>query len=220
MLGVAGPGVRAWPISSPTLAGAPAAEINTASTPPRRSVRADARNSAADACRLFSATLHGVPHAGTASRDRGRAVRCRAAVPPWSHAARRPCHGASWARLAHRNIRTVRTTHHLHQLSPEKILTTFLSVTTFPRLSRESRHVPGSRHADDQLCGVIRARKGDSHHPNHTVLARRLQDYLHWRKANARHPDVLAAQRRERARIRSQRQQRWGMAPGQGRIGP
>ncbi|MQA96002.1 MAG: integrase, partial [Streptosporangiales bacterium] len=27
---------------------------------------------------------------------------------------------------------------------------------------------------------------------------------------NARHPDVLAAQRRERARIRSQRQQRWG----------
>ena len=46
--------------------------------------------------------------------------------------------------------------------------------------------------------------------PNHTVLARRLQDYLTWRNANARHPDVLAAQRRERARIRSERQQRWG----------
>jgi hypothetical protein len=46
-------------------------------------------------------------------------------------------------------------------------------------------------------------------HPNHTVLARRLQDYLRWRNANARYPDVLAAQRRERARIRSQRQQRW-----------
>jgi transposase len=30
------------------------------------------------------------------------------------------------------------------------------------------------------------------------------------RNANARHPDVLAAQRRERARIRSERQQRWG----------
>ena len=51
---------------------------------------------------------------------------------------------------------------------------------------------------------------GASDHPNHTVLARRLQDYLSWRNANARHPDVLAAQRRERARIRSERQQRWG----------
>jgi transposase len=51
---------------------------------------------------------------------------------------------------------------------------------------------------------------GGSDHPNHTVLARRLQDYLAWRNANARHPDVLAAQRRERARIRSERQQRWG----------
>lgn len=37
-----------------------------------------------------------------------------------------------------------------------------------------------------------------------------LQEYLRWRNANARHPDVLAAQRRERARVRSQRQQRWG----------
>jgi transposase len=51
---------------------------------------------------------------------------------------------------------------------------------------------------------------GGSDHPNHTVLARRMQDYLRWRNANARHPDVLAAQRRERARIRSERQQRWG----------
>ena len=37
-----------------------------------------------------------------------------------------------------------------------------------------------------------------------------LHAYLRWRNANARHPDVLAAQRRERARIRSERQQRWG----------
>jgi transposase len=51
---------------------------------------------------------------------------------------------------------------------------------------------------------------GGSDHANHTVLARKLQDYLRWRNANARHPDVLAAQRRERARIRSERQQRWG----------
>ena len=51
---------------------------------------------------------------------------------------------------------------------------------------------------------------GGSDHPGHTVLARRLQAYLRWRNANARHPDVLAAQRRERARVRSERQQRWG----------
>jgi transposase len=51
---------------------------------------------------------------------------------------------------------------------------------------------------------------GASNHPNHPVLAQRLQDYLRWRNANARHPDVLAAQRRERARIRSERQHRWG----------
>lgn len=51
---------------------------------------------------------------------------------------------------------------------------------------------------------------GASDHPNHTVLAGKLQDYLRWRNANARHPDVLAAQRRERARIRSERQRHWG----------
>jgi transposase len=51
---------------------------------------------------------------------------------------------------------------------------------------------------------------GGSDHPSHAVLARRLQDYLRWRNAHARHPDVLAAQRRERARIRSERHQRWG----------
>jgi transposase len=51
---------------------------------------------------------------------------------------------------------------------------------------------------------------GGSDHPSHPALARKLQQYLAWRNANARHPDVLAAQRREQARIRSQRQQRWG----------
>jgi transposase len=51
---------------------------------------------------------------------------------------------------------------------------------------------------------------GASNHPNHPVLARKLQGYLRWRNANARHPDVLAAQRRERARVRSERQHRWG----------
>ena len=51
---------------------------------------------------------------------------------------------------------------------------------------------------------------GNSDHPNHPALTRKLQAYLRWRNTNARHPDVLAAQRRERARIRSERQQRWG----------
>jgi hypothetical protein len=51
---------------------------------------------------------------------------------------------------------------------------------------------------------------GGSDYRNHTVLARRMQDYLRWRNANARHPGVLAAHRRERARVRSERQQRWG----------
>jgi len=50
----------------------------------------------------------------------------------------------------------------------------------------------------------------NSNYPNHTVLARDLQAHLRWRNANARHPDVLAAQRRERARIRSEKGHRWG----------
>ena len=50
----------------------------------------------------------------------------------------------------------------------------------------------------------------NSNYPNHAVLARDLQAHLRWRNANARHPDVLAALRRERARIRSERRQRWG----------
>jgi DDE superfamily endonuclease len=40
---------------------------------------------------------------------------------------------------------------------------------------------------------------GNSDYPNHTAMARRLQAYLRWRNAHARHLDVLAAQRRERA---------------------
>ena len=51
---------------------------------------------------------------------------------------------------------------------------------------------------------------GGSDYRNHTMLARRLHTYLRWRNANARHPDVLAAQRREPARVRSERQHRWG----------
>ena len=54
-------------------------------------------------------------------------------------------------------------------------------------------------------CDVESIRYAD---PVTDVLSRSV--YLRWRNANARHPDVIAAQRRERARIRSERQQRWG----------
>jgi hypothetical protein len=49
---------------------------------------------------------------------------------------------------------------------------------------------------------------------NHTVLTRKLQAYLRWRNANARHPDVLTAQRRERARIRSEKNTAGDGPPG------
>jgi hypothetical protein len=50
---------------------------------------------------------------------------------------------------------------------------------------------------------------GGSDHRNHPALARKLQACLRWRNARARHPGVLAAQRRERARLRRERQRRW-----------
>jgi transposase len=53
----------------------------------------------------------------------------------------------------------------------------------------------------------------NSNHPNHTVQTRALHAYLRWRNANARHRDVLAAERKERARIRSERGIRWGGRP-------
>ncbi|MER6388760.1 helix-turn-helix domain-containing protein [Streptomyces sp. NPDC001523] len=53
----------------------------------------------------------------------------------------------------------------------------------------------------------------NSNHRNHTVQTRALHAYLRWRNKNARHSDVLAAQRRERARIRSEKGIRWGGQP-------
>ncbi|MEH0510617.1 MULTISPECIES: IS630 family transposase [unclassified Streptomyces] len=53
----------------------------------------------------------------------------------------------------------------------------------------------------------------NSRHRNHTFQTRALHAYLRWRNANARHPDVLAAQRRERARVRSEKGIRWGGRP-------
>ncbi|MBB4789437.1 transposase [Streptomyces nodosus] len=53
----------------------------------------------------------------------------------------------------------------------------------------------------------------NSHHPNHTVQTRALHACLRWRNANARHRDVLAAERKERARIRSEKGTRSGGRP-------
>lgn len=50
-------------------------------------------------------------------------------------------------------------------------------------------------------------------HPNHTVQTGELHRYLRWRDQNARHPDVLAAQRRERARVRTEKGIRWAGRP-------
>jgi hypothetical protein len=70
---------------------------------------------------------------------------------------------------------------------------------------------PGLRPLDEPFGGGTTAERTiASDHPNHPVLARRLQAYLRWRNTHTRHPDILAAQLRERARVRSERHQRWG----------
>jgi hypothetical protein len=51
---------------------------------------------------------------------------------------------------------------------------------------------------------------GGSDHPNHAVLAASCRTTCAGETPTPRHPDVLAAQRRERARVRSERQQSWG----------
>ncbi|MEY9995454.1 hypothetical protein ABIE67_007486 [Streptomyces sp. V4I8] len=50
----------------------------------------------------------------------------------------------------------------------------------------------------------------NSHDRNYPAQTRALHADLRWRNANALHPDVLAAQRKERARIRSEKGIRWG----------
>lgn len=53
----------------------------------------------------------------------------------------------------------------------------------------------------------------NSNYANHTVQTRALHACLRWRNANARHRDVLATERKERARIRSGKGIRWGERP-------
>ncbi len=51
------------------------------------------------------------------------------------------------------------------------------------------------------------------HHCGHPAQTQTLHRYLRWRNAHARHPDVLAVQRKERARVRSEKGIRWGGHP-------
>ena len=53
----------------------------------------------------------------------------------------------------------------------------------------------------------------DSNHRSHPAQTQALHGYLRWRNANARHPNVLAAQRKKCARIHSEKGIRWGDAP-------
>ena len=50
----------------------------------------------------------------------------------------------------------------------------------------------------------------NSNHPNHVVLTRRLHAHLQWRNTHGSHPELLLAQRRERARVRAEKGHRWG----------
>jgi transposase len=50
----------------------------------------------------------------------------------------------------------------------------------------------------------------NSDHADHPALARAVRSYLRWRNAHTRDPELLAAERRHRARIRSEHQRRWG----------
>ena len=55
---------------------------------------------------------------------------------------------------------------------------------------------------NDELWGVVRRQKSAANH-------------LRWRNANARAPELLAAQRRERARVRAEKGRRWGRPASQ-----
>jgi hypothetical protein len=77
-------------------------------------------------------------------------------------------------------------------------------------------------HPDLRLGGeadraALRAAEAVRHRPfpppNHPVQTRALHACLRWRNANARRRDVLAAEGKERARIRSERGIRWAGRP-------
>jgi DDE superfamily endonuclease len=50
----------------------------------------------------------------------------------------------------------------------------------------------------------------NSDHVDHPALARAIRKYVRWRNTHTRDPEVLAAERRHQAKIRSETQRRWG----------
>ena len=50
----------------------------------------------------------------------------------------------------------------------------------------------------------------NSDHADHPALGRAIRSYLRWRNTHTRDPRILEAERRHRARIRSEQQRRWG----------
>jgi transposase len=65
---------------------------------------------------------------------------------------------------------------------------------------------PIEAHFGPLRCFVL----ANSCYTTQVALTRGLHAHLRWRNSHARHPDVLAAERHERARIRSERHRRWG----------
>ncbi|MGD0983781.1 MAG: IS630 family transposase [Acidimicrobiales bacterium] len=52
----------------------------------------------------------------------------------------------------------------------------------------------------------------NSDHPNHLVLAKAIRDYIRWRNANTKDPELLASERKHRAKLRGEAQRQWGRA--------
>lgn len=51
----------------------------------------------------------------------------------------------------------------------------------------------------------------NSDHVNHVALADAIRRYIRWRNANTTDPELLALERRHRAKLRGEAQRRWGM---------
>ena len=75
---------------------------------------------------------------------------------------------------------------------------------------RRTPPLPGHHHDQTAASRSSSRKLAINTTPSHAALARRLHAYLRWRNANARDPRVLDAQRRERARVRSEKGHRWG----------
>jgi len=50
----------------------------------------------------------------------------------------------------------------------------------------------------------------NSDHVNHVALADAIRRYIRWRNANTTDPELLALERKHRARLRGEAQRRWG----------